>query len=165
VFGPEDDFLNRFAALARWLPALPLIGGGHTRFQPVYVGDVAEAAMAALGRHDSEGTTYELGGPRVYSFRELMELLLAEVNRRRALVALPFGLASFQAAFLERLPTPPLTRDQVKLLQRDNVATPGQPGLMALGVTPTAAELILPTYLDRFRRGGRIAATRAVPAG
>jgi uncharacterized protein YbjT (DUF2867 family) len=165
VFGPEDDFFNRFAALARWLPALPLIGGGHTRFQPVYVGDVAEAVMAALDRHETESATYELGGPKVYSFRELMELLLREINRRRSLLPLPYGLASLQAAFLEWLPKPPLTRDQVKLLQRDNVVAPGQPGLLELGVTPTAAELILPTYLDRFRRGGRIAATRAVPAG
>jgi uncharacterized protein YbjT (DUF2867 family) len=165
VFGPEDDFFNRFAALARWLPALPLIGGGHTRFQPVYVGDVAEAAMAALDRHATESATFELGGPRVYSFRELMELLLQEINRHRALLPLPYGLASLQAAFLEWLPRPPLTRDQVKLLQRDNVVALGQPGLLELGVTPTAAELILPTYLDRFRRGGRTAAERVAPAG
>jgi uncharacterized protein YbjT (DUF2867 family) len=166
VFGPEDDFFNRFAALARWLPALPLIGGGHTRFQPVYVGDVADAVLAALDRHDAEGATYQLGGPKVYSFRELMELLLREINRRRALLPLPYGLASFQAAFLEWLPKPPLTRDQVKLLQRDNVVAVGEPGLIDLGVTPTAAELILPTYLDRFRRGGRSGVGLGrVPAG
>jgi len=164
VFGPEDDFFNRFAALARWLPALPLIGGGQTRFQPVYVADVAEAAMAGLDRHEAEGATYELGGPKIYSFKELMELLLAEINRRRVLVPLPFGLASLQAAFLEWLPTPPLTRDQVKLLQRDNVATPGQPGFAELGITPTVVELVLPTYLDRFRRGGRQAPERIAPA-
>jgi uncharacterized protein YbjT (DUF2867 family) len=166
VFGPEDDFFNRFAALARWLPALPLIGGGLTRFQPVYVGDIADAVMAALERHDAEGAIYQLGGPKVYSFRELMELLLREINRHRVLLPLPYGLASLQAAFLEWLPKPPLTRDQVRLLQRDNVVAVGEPGLLELGVTPTAAELILPTYLDRFRRGGRSGVgLRSVPAG
>ncbi len=152
VFGPEDDFFNRFAVMARYLPALPLIGGGHTRFQPVYVGDVADAVIAALDRHDAVGRTYELGGPKVYSFRQLMELVLAEVHRRRLLVTLPFGLASLEAAFLEWLPSPPLTRDQVRLLQRDNVVSSDLPGLAELGVVPTAVELILPTYLDRFRR-------------
>jgi uncharacterized protein YbjT (DUF2867 family) len=165
VFGPEDDFFNRFAAMARSLPALPLIGGGHTRFQPVYVGDVADAVMAALDRHDAVGRTYELGGPKVYSFRQLMELMLAEVHRRRWLVTLPFGLASLEAAFLERLPSPPLTRDQVRLLQRDNVVSSDLPGLAELGVAPTAVELILPTYLDRFRRRGRWRAGTAAPAG
>jgi uncharacterized protein YbjT (DUF2867 family) len=165
VFGPEDDFFNRFAALARWLPALPLIGGGQTRFQPVYVADVAEAALAALDRHDAQSATYELGGPAVYSFRELMALLLREINRHRALVPLPFGLATFSAALLEWLPKPPLTRDQVRLLQRDNVVSPGRPGLLELGITPTAAELILPSYLNRFRRGGPNTAERALAAG
>jgi len=165
VFGPEDDFFNRFAALARLLPALPLIGGGRTRFQPVYVGDVADAVMAALDRPEAAGRTYELGGPRVYTFRELMELMLRETHRRRALVDLPFALASLQATFLEWLPTPPLTRDQVRLLQQDNVVAPGQPGLADLGIAPTALELVLPTYLDRFRRGGRWGNDRSAPAG
>jgi uncharacterized protein YbjT (DUF2867 family) len=157
VFGPEDDFFNRFAALARFLPALPLIGGGHTRFQPVYVGDVADAVLAALEHKGAAGRVFELGGPRVYSFRELMEILLREIRRRRALINLPFALAKFEAFFLEWLPRPPLTRDQVRLLERDNVVTPGLPGLVDLGIVPTALELILPTYLDRFRRGGRFA--------
>jgi NADH dehydrogenase len=165
VFGPEDDFFNRFAEMARLLPALPLIGGGHTRFQPVYVGDVADAVIAALDRADAAGRTYELGGPHIYTFRELMELLLAEVHRRRLLVSIPFGLAAFEAAFLEWLPTPPLTRDQVRLLHRDNVASTDLPGLAELGVTPTAVELILPSYLDRFRRRGRWRADGAAPAG
>jgi uncharacterized protein YbjT (DUF2867 family) len=166
VFGPEDQFFNRFAALARLSPALPLIGGGRTRFQPVYVGDVANAVTAALERPEAAGRTYELGGPKIYSFRELMVLLLRELNRRRALVNLPFGLASLEAAFLEWLPNPPLTRDQVMLLRQDSVVHPGQPGLAELGVTPTAVELVLPTYLDRFRRGGRWGGTsRAASAG
>ncbi|HEX7967289.1 MAG TPA: complex I NDUFA9 subunit family protein [Stellaceae bacterium] len=154
VFGPEDDFFNRFAALARYLPALPLIGGGRTRFQPVYVGDVADAVVAALEHHDAPGRIYQLGGPAIYSFKELMELMLREIRRRRVLVNLPFPLARLQAAFLEWLPKPPLTRDQVRLLERDNVVAPGATGLGDLGVTPTAVELVLPTYLDRFRRGG-----------
>jgi uncharacterized protein YbjT (DUF2867 family) len=155
VFGPEDSFFNRFAAIARIAPALPLIGGGNTRFQPVYVGDVADAIVAALTRPDAPGRVYELGGPEVLSFRELMQLLLREVRRKRLLVPIPFGLAMVKAAFLEWLPVPPLTRDQVRLLRRDNVASPGMPGLAELGITPTALELILPTYLDRYRRGGR----------
>jgi uncharacterized protein YbjT (DUF2867 family) len=161
VFGPEDDFFNRFAALAQFLPALPLIGGGHTRFQPVYVGDVADAIMIALEDPNTNRKTFELGGPRVYSFKALMELLLSEIQRRRLLVPLPFGLAALQAALLELLPVPPLTRDQVKLLAHDTVVGTEALTLHDLGITPTAAEPILPTYLDRFRPGGRFApATR-----
>ena len=155
VFGPEDEFFNRFAALARVSPVLPLIGGGRTRFQPVYVGDVADAAMAALDRPDAPGRTYEVGGPEVLSFKELMELTLREVGRRRALVSLPFPLAMLEAAFLEFLPRPPLTRDQVRLLRRDNVVAADALGLPALGLAPTGLELVLPTYLDRFRRHRR----------
>jgi uncharacterized protein YbjT (DUF2867 family) len=155
VFGPEDDFFNRFAGMARLSWVLPLVGGGTTRFQPVYVGDVADAVMAVLERPDAQGKTYELGGPAVLSFRELMELLLAEIGRRRVLVTLPFALARVAALFMEFLPKPPLTRDQVNLLQRDAVVTPGAPGLAELGITPTALELVLPSYLNRFRRGGR----------
>jgi uncharacterized protein YbjT (DUF2867 family) len=155
VFGPEDQFFNRFAQMARIAPVLPLIGGGHTRFQPVYVGDVADAVVAAIERPDAAGKTYELGGPEVRTFRELMELMLAEIERKRLLVPIPFALASLQAAFLEFLPVPPLTRDQVRLLKRDNVVATGMPGLKELGVNAAALELILPTYLARYRRGGR----------
>jgi len=162
VFGPEDGFFNRFAGLARFAPALPLIGGGRTRFQPVYVGDVADAIVAALERPEAAGQTYFLGGPRVATFRELMELMLAEIGRKRWLVPLPFALASFKAFFLERLPHPLLTRDQVKLLRRDTVVPPGSPDFAALGIVPTSLELVLPTYLDRFRRGGRLTAPLSV---
>jgi NADH dehydrogenase len=155
VFGPEDDFFNRFAAMARVSPVLPLVGGGATRFQPIYVGDVADAVVAALQRPEAQAKTYELGGPAALSFRELMELMLAEVGRRRVLMTLPYGLASAAALFMEFMPKPMLTRDQVKLLQKDAVVTSGAPGLAQLGITPTALELILPTYLNRFRRGGR----------
>ncbi len=155
VFGPEDAFFNRFGAMARVLPALPLIGGGATRFQPVYVGDVADAAMAVLARPDDSLRRFDLAGPVVLTFRELMELMLKTIGRKRLLVPIPFVLATIEAAFLEHLPDPPLTRDQVRMLRRDNVPTPGIPGLAELGITPTALELILPTYLDRFRRAGR----------
>ena len=155
VFGPEDDFFNRFAALARLSPALPLIGGGTTRFQPVYVGDVADAIAKCVGEPARAGQTYELGGPRVYSFKELMELLLREIRRRRLLVPWPFGLAEFQAGFLELLPVPPLPRDQVRMLRRHNVVAEGALTLADLGIAATAAEVILPTYLDRYRPHGR----------
>ena len=155
VFGPEDEFFNRFAALARYAPALPLIGGGKTRFQPVYVGDVADAVVAALDRPAAMGATYELGGPEVLTFRELMELTLRETRRHRPLVSVPFGLAMLEAAFLEWLPRPPLTPDQVRMLRHDNIVAADAAGLVQLGIAPTTLEMVLPTYLDRFRRGGR----------
>jgi NADH dehydrogenase len=154
IFGPEDDFFNRFAGLARVSPALPLIGGGHTKFQPVYVGDVADAVIAALKMPDTAGRTFELGGPRVYSFRTLMEILLAEIRRRRLLVPLPFWLAGAEAFFLEWLPKPVLTRDQVRQLRTDNIVAPNAAGFTDLGLAPTALEVIVPTYLHRYRRGG-----------
>jgi NADH dehydrogenase len=159
VIGPEDSFFNRFAALARILPGLPLIGGGETLFQPVYVGDVAQAVVAALERDDAPGKTYELGGPRIYSFAELMRYMLEVLGRRRLLIKVPFGVATLQARFLELLPEPLLTRDQVELLKHDNVVSPGMPGFEALGITPTPIELIVPQYLARHRaepvRAGR----------
>ncbi|MFQ5785785.1 MAG: complex I NDUFA9 subunit family protein [Alphaproteobacteria bacterium] len=174
VFGPEDDFFNRFAALARLSPVLPLIGGdvfderlfggmlfrghrfgaGTPRFQPVYVGDVAEAIVRILCDPATAGEIYELGGPQVYSFRELLEIVLRATGRRRLLVPLPFWAAKFEAAFLERLPKPLLTRDQVKLLMRDNVVSGEAPGLAELGIAPTAVETEVPVYLARFRRAG-----------
>jgi NADH dehydrogenase len=154
VFGPEDQFFNRFAALAVVSPVLPLIGGGLTRFQPVYVGDVADAAVRCIDDPASAGRTYELGGPKVYTFRALMELLLEEIRRKRLLIDIPFSIASLQARVMAILPNPPLTPDQVELLKRDNVVSAGALTLATLGITPTAVEAILPTYLDRFRRGG-----------
>ncbi len=155
VFGPEDDFFNRFAAMARLSPALPLIGGGGTRFQPVYVADVADAVVAALESRSAKGQTYELGGPRVYSFKELLQLLLATIGRKRCLCSLPFSVAKLQGAILEKLPGPPLlTRDQVLLLESDNVVSEGAKNLADLGIEATACEAIIPAYLQRFRRGG-----------
>ncbi|MBV9555035.1 MAG: complex I NDUFA9 subunit family protein [Alphaproteobacteria bacterium] len=162
VFGPEDDFFNRFARMAVISPFVPLIGGGETRFQPVYVGDVAEAAVRALDDPAAAGRTYELGGPKVYTFRALLELMLHEIKRRRHFVDLPFGLASLQARLLSLLPNPPLTPDQVEMLKRDNIVASGALTLQMLGIEPVAVEAILPTYLDRFRRGGWYDRRRAV---
>lgn len=161
VFGPEDGFFNRFAALAQFVPALPLYGGGETKFQPVYVGDVADAVMAALDRADAAGRTYELGGPRVYSFRELLQYILTVTGRRRLLLPLPWSVGRIQARVFELLPNPPLTRDQLLLLQRDNVVAPGALTLADLGIMPKAVEAIVPGYLGRFRRraAARVAAT------
>jgi len=160
VFGPGDYFFTTFAAMARVSPALPLFGGGTARVQPVYVGDVADAAMKALEAppivgQPVTGATYELGGPTVYTYRELMELLLRVVNRRRILLAVPERIALIMAAFASLLPTPPLTRDMVKLAVADNVVGPGAKGFKDLGIVPTTVEVILPTYMDRYRRGGR----------
>jgi len=154
VFGPEDQFFNRFAAIAMLSPVLPLIGGGETRFQPVYVGDVADAVMKCLEDSASAGRLYELGGPKIYTFRELLDLLLSEIRRKRRFLDVPFGLAAAQAKLMSILPNPPLTPDQVELLKRDNVVSSGAMTLASLGIAPTVAEVILPTYLDRFRRGG-----------
>jgi NADH dehydrogenase len=154
VFGPEDQFFNRLAAMATISPVLPLIGGGETLFQPVFVGDVAEAVVRCIDDSATAGRTYELGGPRVYSMRALVELLLDEIRRKRLLVNLPFGAAAMQARLFGLLPDPPLTPDQVEMLKYDNIVSPNALGFEALGITPTAVEAILPTYLDRFRRGG-----------
>lgn len=160
VFGPEDDFFNRFANMATLAPALPLIGGGRTKLQPVFVGDVAKAVARAAVDPDCAGRTYELGGPNVYSFRELMELVLAETGRSRALIPLPFPIAGLIGSVCELgagLVPPPITADQVELLKADNVVSGQAPGLAELGIAPTAVEGVLPTYLYRFRKGGQYA--------
>ena len=164
VFGPEDAFFNRFAQMATVSPALPLIGGGKTRFQPVYVDDVSDAVCAALESPTTAGKTFELGGPGIYSFRELLELMLAEIGRRRILVPLPFSLAPIvgfmgEAAGMLPFVDPMITRDQIKLLKTDNVVdTSGNVGTMSdLGVTPTSVEAVLPGYMVRFRKYGQFA--------
>ena len=162
VFGQDDAFFNRFGALAARLPALPLPGGGHTLFQPVFVGDVAAAIAACVGNPATAGKTLELGGPTVYSFRELMQLVLNQTQRQRLLVPLPWPLARAigsvgdLAAAISPF-APPLTSDQVELLTQDNVCSGALPGLTALGVTPTAVEAVVPTYLYRYRKGGQFA--------
>ena len=159
VFGPEDDFFNRFGAMARISPVLPLVGGGRTKFQPVFAGDVAAAIAKAADGQAKAGTIYELGGPEIRTFRELMEFVLATTERRRLLVRLPFAVARLQAFFLQFLPKPPLTPDQVELLKRDNVVSPQAleeaRTLAGLGIDPAAFEAIVPTYLWRFRTTGQ----------
>lgn len=147
VFGPEDDFFNKFAGIARYSPALPLIGGGETRFQPVFVDDVAAAFATIIKDPATAGTTFELGGPGVYSFRDLMEMLLDRMGVRRVLVPIPFTAAAAEAFFLEWLPTPPLTRDQVALLKSDNVVGGVEPTLHDLQIKPTPLDSILPLYI------------------
>jgi NADH dehydrogenase len=158
VFGSEDAFFNRFAELARTAPALPLIGGGRTRFQPVFAGDVAAAIVRAL-EPTLAPNTYELGGPGIYSFRELMTFILEETGRKRLLVPIPFALASVMAFFLQLLPSPLLTPDQVKLLRNDNVVGSGAPGFAELGIVPTSIEAEVPAYLWRFRPMGQYSTT------
>lgn len=165
VFGPEDGFFNKFADMARFAPALPLIGGGKTKFQPVYAGDVADAALAALTDSGAAGRTFELGGPRVYTFKEVLRFILQTTGRKRLLVPVPFpaanalGLAgelSGAAPFVE----PFLTRDQVEMLKTDNVVGAGGEGLGViadLGVEPDTVEAIVPGYLARYRKGGQFA--------
>ncbi|HEX4173097.1 MAG TPA: complex I NDUFA9 subunit family protein [Acetobacteraceae bacterium] len=153
AFGTEDQLFNRFAAMARILPFMPVICG-DTRFQPVYVGDVADAVMAALARADAMGAIYELGGPRIWLFREILAYILRETGRHRPMVDVPLGLARLQAAVMELLPGKPMTRDQLLMLQRDNVVDPEMPGLKELDIIPTPVELVVPSYLRRFQPGG-----------
>jgi NADH dehydrogenase len=160
LFGPEDQFTNRFAALARMAPALPLIGGGITKMQPVYVGDVATAIADAVDGKAGPGATYELGGPEVLTFREIIEAILEIIDRKRALVSLPFGLAKLQAVFLQFAPGAlKLTPDQVELLRSDNVVSDAAEAagltLEGLGITPDSLEAIAPQYLWRFRPSGQ----------
>lgn len=177
VFGPHDDFFNRFAAMAQLPMPMPVFGcglprltadgikiygDGGTRFQPVYVADVAAAIMACLKNPSTQGKTYELGGPRTYSFCELMQLVLRETRRRRPLMPVPFGIASFLGFFLEFLPKPLLTRDQVTQLRSDNVVSGDHPTLADLGIEATAAEVILPQSLEAYRRGGRYATVQPI---
>ena len=160
VFGPEDDFFNRFAALARMSPVLPLIGGGHTRFQPIFVGDVAEAVAQAVDGNARAGTIYELGGPEIRTFRELMQYVLATIGRKRPLVPLPFFAAKLKAMLLQFAPAPlTLTGDQVELLRTDNVVSDAAKAngrtLAGLGIEPEPLEAIVPAYLWRFRKTGQ----------
>jgi uncharacterized protein YbjT (DUF2867 family) len=157
LFGPEDQFFNRFAEMARFLPALPLIGGGRTLFQPVFVSDAAAAIVTALDDPSAPGKTYELGGPTVYSFRQLMEIMLGVIDRKRLLVPLPFWIAFLKSIFLQLMPRPLLTPDQVKLLRHDNIVSPTAHTLRDLGITPTTVEAEVPAYLWRYRAKGEYA--------
>jgi NADH dehydrogenase len=159
VFGPEDGFFNLFGTIAMISPAVPFFtdtvphaaGGGGPRFQPVYVGDVVEAITACLEDAVHAGKTYELAGPRIYDMREIMNIVNRETQRRRWVAGFPFFVAHIGAFFLQFLPKPLLTPDQVRQLKAGNVATGRMPGLAAFGIAPTTAEVVVPTYLKRFR--------------
>ena len=160
VFGPQDDFFNRFAAMANFTPVLPLVGA-DSRMQPVFVGDVGRAIAEMATSPACAGQTYELGGPAQFTFRELMQMMLAETHRRRLLLPLPFGVAGLIGKGGDLVAAlglkPPLTVDQVAMLRADNVVSGKTPGLAELGITPVTLEAILPTYLYRYRRGGQFA--------
>ncbi len=167
VFGPEDDFFNRFAALARIAPVLPLIGGGNTKLEPVFAGDVAKAVIAGLTGQAQSGAPYELGGPEVLTLKEVMERVLTYTMRKRPLVPVPFWLARLKGAFLQLLPTPPLTVDQVKLLESDNVvsevARRAGRTLEGLGIEPVAVAAVVPDYLEQFRPRGQFSTYQPKP--
>jgi NADH dehydrogenase len=164
VFGPEDSFFNRFAALARISPALPLVGGGHTKFQPVFSGDVGQAAANAAIDTGKPGTVYEIGGPQIVTFRDILEATLRYTDRRRLLLPLPFWLMRIQAILTWPLPNSmrPITVDQLRLLKRDNVVSEAAKRegrtLAALGVSRAAAiDAVVPEYLERFKPKGQYA--------
>ncbi len=167
IFGPEDSFFNRFAALSRFAPALPLIGGGHTRFAPVFAGDVAEAIARLIDRGDADGKIYELGGPQELTFKELMQFTLDTIGRKRLLVPIPWAIAKIQAMILGLLPGRLLTTDQVELLRTDNVvseeARRDKRTLEGLGITPSGIQAIVPSYLYRYRKAGQFTAPRGIP--
>ena len=175
VFGPEDGFFNLFASIARFSPILPVFGcpkpsfhdgridiygDGGVKFQPVYVGDVAGAIVKCIEDPACAGKTFELGGPAVYSFKQIMEMICRETGRKRLLIPFPYTIATLQASFLQLLPKPFLTTDQVELLKHDNVVSGKLPTLVDLGIEPTGAEGVIPIYLDRYRAGGRFTKPR-----
>ena len=163
IFGPEDDFFNRFAAMARFAPALPLVGGGVTRFQPVFVGDVAEAVARLVDGAAADSRVYEFGGPEIFTFRELLEFILATIGRKRLLVPLPWTVARLMSIVLGLLPKPLLTSDQVELLKSDNVVSEAaiREGrtLQGMGIDPRGIEAIVPAYLYRYRKAGQFTTT------
>lgn len=161
IFGEGDAFFNMFAEMARYIPALPLIGGGKTKFQPVYVGDVADAALAALTHKEAQGHIFELGGAEVLSFKEIYARMFKYTQAPRVLINLPYGLAKVEAAFMSLLPRPPLTPDQVESLKSDSVVSGKYPGLAELGIGAHTLDSILPTYLPSYRKGGRFAGTHS----
>ncbi len=169
IFGQGDDFFNRFAAMARISPVLPLIGGGHTKFQPVFASDVADAVVAGVSGKAKAGKVYELGGPQTLDFKEIYEFILKQTGRLCVLVPVPFSLMRMKAWFLQLLPKPLLTVDQVKMLETDNVVSAEAKSegrtLEGLGIAPHSIDAIVPAYLERFRRSGQFERNRVAGNG
>jgi uncharacterized protein YbjT (DUF2867 family) len=167
VFGPEDNFFNQFANMARFAPALPLIGGGETLFQPVFVGDVAEAVATLIDRSIADSKTYELGGPEKRSFKSILQYILTVIQRKRLLVPLPWVASKALAAVMGLLPNPKLTMDQVETLRSDNVVSDSAIAehrtLEGLGIRPRSISAIVPSYLYRYRKAGQFTATKDMP--
>ena len=157
VFGPEDKFFNQFASLSQFLPFLPLIGGGQTKFQPIYVGDVAKAIATILETEEIDNKIYELGGAEIFTFQQLMNILPKEIQKRRFLIPIPFSIAKFMARILQLFPKPLITTDQIEMLKEDNVVSNNYGTLRDLNIEPTTIESILPHYIYRFRKGGEFA--------
>ena len=157
IFGPEDRFFNQFASLAEFFPVLPLIGGGLTYFQPIYVEDIAKSIVVVSEKEEINNSIYELGGPQTFTFKELMKILLKQIKKKRFLVPIPYSFAKFQAKILQLLPKPPLTTDQVEMLKYDNIVTNNYPTIKDLKINPKTIESVLPNYIWRFRRGGQFA--------
>ena len=157
VFGPEDNFFNQFASLSQFLPFLPMIGGGQTKFQPIYVGDVAKAIATILETEEIDNKIYELGGAEIFTFQQLMNILLKEIQKRRFLIPIPFSIAKFMARILQLFPKPLITTDQIEMLKEDNVVSNNYGTLRDLNIEPTTIESILPHYIYRFRKGGEFA--------
>ena len=155
VYGDGDNFFNQFASLAEILPALPLIGGGQTKFQPIYVSDLCKAVVAILDKEKIDENIYELGGSQIYTFKEMMEILLQQIKKKRFLMSIPFSIAKFQAKILQLFPKPLLTTDQVEMLKYDNVVSNNYPTLKDLKINPKTIESVLPSYIWRFRKGGQ----------
>ncbi len=157
IFGPEDNFFNQFALLSQFLPFLPLIGGGQTKFQPIYVGDVAKAIVAILQKEEIDNKIFELGGTEIFTFQELMNILLKQIKKRRFLIPVPFSIAKFGARILQMFPKPLITTDQIEILKQDNVVDNNYATLKDLNISPKTIESILPQYIYRFRKGGEFA--------
>jgi NADH dehydrogenase len=167
IFGPEDNFFNQFAAMSRLAPALPLIGGGHTKYAPVFVGDVAEAIAVLVDRAEASGKTFELGGPEIFTFKQLMQFTLDTIGRKRLLLPVPWTAAKILGSVLGLLPKALLTADQVELLKADCVvseeALKEGRGLESFGISPRSIQSIAPGYLYRFRKAGQFTAPKGIP--
>ena len=157
IFGPEDNFFNQFASLTQFLPFLPLIGGGKNKFQPIYVLDVVKSIITVLEKEKSSNKIYELCGPEIFTFKELMEILLKQIKKKRLLLSVPYKLAKYNAKFFQLFPKPLLTEDQVLMLEKDNIETGKYETIKSLNIKPSKVETILPNYIYRFRKHGQFA--------